>query len=81
MEIKLLNRVRDLLNPKKSLKALLTLWFLLFSIVPLSFLTGYILVRFEKTYSDELLKRLNDNFIVLTKSFEDLNYIKQRFEG
>lgn len=56
---------------------MLTLWFLLFSIIPLAFITGYSLVQFEKVFSDEMLKRLNDNFVVITKSVDELkNYLK-----
>lgn len=56
---------------------MLTLWFLLFSIIPLAFITGYSLVQFEKVFNDEMLKRLNDNFIVITKSIDELkNYLK-----
>jgi two-component system, NtrC family, sensor kinase len=36
-------------------------WFLPFSIVPLLFLTGYSLARFEGAINDELLKRLDAN--------------------
>jgi two-component system NtrC family sensor kinase len=64
-------------SPQKSLRAMLTLWFLIFSLVPLTFITGYSLVQFEKVFSDEMLKRLNDNFIVITKSIDELkNYLK-----
>ncbi len=56
---------------------MLTLWFLLFSLIPLTFITGYSLVQFEKVFSDEMLKRLNDNFIVISKSIDELkNYLK-----
>lgn len=56
---------------------MLTLWFLLFSLIPLTFITGYSLVQFEKVFSDEMLKRLNDNFVVITKSVDELkNYLK-----
>lgn len=56
---------------------MLTLWFLLFSIIPLAFITGYSLVQFERVFSDETLKRLNDNFIVITKSIDELKgYLK-----
>lgn len=60
---------------------MLTLWFLLFSIIPLAFITGYSLVQFEKVFNDEMLKRLNDNFVVITKSIEELkNYLKTSAE-
>src|SRR5690606_6187178 len=69
------------LYPQKSLRAMLTLWFLLFSIIPLAFITGYSLVQFEKVFNDETLKRLNDNFIVITKSIDELKgYLKTSAE-
>lgn len=73
-----MNQIKKIfLYPQKSLRTMLTLWFLLFSLIPLTFITGYSLVQFEKVFSDETLKRLNDNFIVITKSVEELkNYLK-----
>jgi two-component system, NtrC family, sensor kinase len=60
---------------------MLTLWFLLFSLIPLAFITGYSLVQFEKVFSDETLKRLNDNFQVITKSVDELKgYLKTSTE-
>lgn len=65
------------LYPQKSLRTMLTLWFLLFSLIPLAFITGYSLVQFEKVFNDEMLKRLNDNFVVIVKSVDELkNYLK-----
>ncbi len=48
-------------RPRRSLRSILTLWFLLFSIVPLAFVTGYSLVQFESAISEELHKRLKAN--------------------
>ncbi|MBX9768100.1 MAG: hypothetical protein K2X47_12580, partial [Bdellovibrionales bacterium] len=48
-------------QPRRSLRSILTLWFLLFSIVPLAFVTGYSLVQFESAISEELHKRLKAN--------------------
>ncbi len=77
-----MKRIKEIfLFPQKSLRAMLTIWFLLFSIIPLAFITGYSLVQFEKVFSDEMLKRLNDNFVVITKSIEELkNYLKTSAE-
>lgn len=72
-----MNQIKKIFLPQKSLRTMLTLWFLLFSLIPLTFITGYSLVQFEKVFSDETLKRLNDNFIVITKSVDELkNYLK-----
>lgn len=46
---------------KRSLRSILMLWFLLFSIVPLAFVTGYSLVIYERAIDDELKKRLDGN--------------------
>jgi two-component system NtrC family sensor kinase len=68
--------------PKNSIRLLLIVWFLLFALVPLSFITGYSLVQFEKVYSDQTLKRLNDNFVLVQKRIEDLNqYLKSSAES
>jgi two-component system NtrC family sensor kinase len=48
-------------KPTKPLRGILTLWFLLFSIVPLAFVTGYSLVQFESAFDDEINKRLDGN--------------------
>ncbi len=49
------------LQPKKSLRTLLVVWFLLFSVVPLAFITGYSLVKFEQAIDQELSQRLRGN--------------------
>lgn len=49
------------LRPRKSLRTILILWLLIFSIVPLAFVTGYSLVRFEKGIDQELSTRLLGN--------------------
>lgn len=46
---------------QKSLRTILIVWFLLFSIVPLAFLTGFSVIRFEKAIDNELAERLNGN--------------------
>lgn len=51
-----------MIKPQKSLRALLTMWFLLFSVVPIAFLTGYYLVKFEDAFNYEIKQRLIGNF-------------------
>ena len=46
---------------QRSLRTILVVWFLLFAIVPLAFLTGYSIVRFEKAIDRELARRLDGN--------------------
>ncbi len=61
-----------LLTPKKSLQALLAMWFLLFSVVPAAFVTGYSLVQFEDAFNKEIHQRLESNFRELDKTFKDI---------
>lgn len=46
---------------KKSLRNLLVFWFLIFSITPLAFLTGYSVVKYEQALDLELSERLRGN--------------------
>ncbi len=65
-------------KPARSLRSILTLWFLLFSVVPLAFVTGYSLIHFESAISGELKKRLLGNAREITVTFQDLEkHIKE----
>ena len=46
------------LNPQKSLKRLLSLWFILFALLPLLVIAGYSTYLFNQRINDELMKRL-----------------------
>jgi len=48
-------------KPQRSLRTLLMLWLLLFSVTPLAYLTGYSLVKYEQSINSELSQRLRDN--------------------
>ena len=48
-------------KPRRSLRTILIIWFLLFSILPLAFVTGYSLLKFEKAIDNELTQRLSGN--------------------
>jgi len=48
-------------RPRKSLRTILILWLLIFSIVPLAFITGYSLVKYEQAIDQELSTRLLGN--------------------
>lgn len=48
-------------RPRRSLRTILIIWFLLFSILPLAFVTGYSLLKFEKAIDNELAQRLSGN--------------------
>ncbi len=52
------------MNPnraEKSLRSILTLWFLAFTIIPLAFISGYSTVLYESSLNNELQKRLEGN--------------------
>lgn len=59
-------------KPTRSLRGLLTMWFLLFSVVPVAFVTGYSIVQFESTVDEELYKRLRGNAREITTTFNQL---------
>jgi two-component system, NtrC family, sensor kinase len=46
---------------RKSLRSLLMMWLIMFSVVPLAFITGYSLVKYEQAIDQELAQRLNGN--------------------
>lgn len=48
-------------KPQRSLRTILIVWFLLFSVVPLAFVTGYSVIKYEKAIDNELLHRLDGN--------------------
>lgn len=66
-------------KPRRSLQTILIIWFLLLSVVPLGFVTGYSISRFEKAINTELGQRLTANVrevTALVNSFEA--YLKKR---
>lgn len=46
---------------RKSLRTLLMMWLIMFSVVPLAFVTGYSVVKYEQAIDSELVHRLNGN--------------------
>ncbi len=48
-------------TPKRSLRTILVLWFLLLSIVPLAFLTGFSVMKYEEAIDNEMVQRLRLN--------------------
>lgn len=48
-------------KPSRSLRTILIIWFILFSVVPLAFLTGYSIIKYQKAIDFELAQRLNGN--------------------
>jgi two-component system NtrC family sensor kinase len=48
-------------KPRRSLRTILILWFSLFSIIPIIFLTSYSLKKFQQAIDNELIERLKGN--------------------
>ena len=64
---------------KRSLRTILIIWFLLFSILPLAFVTLYSIVKFEKAIDREMLLRLSGNAKEVDLIFSDyINVLRQR---
>lgn len=58
-------------RPRKSLRTILILWLLIFSIVPLAFITGYSLVKYEQAIDQELSTRLLGNAREISQILND----------
>ncbi len=48
-------------EPKRSLRTILIVWFVLFSVIPLAFVTIYSMTKYEKAIDYELSQRLSGN--------------------
>lgn len=60
-------------KPQKSLHTVLMLWLLVFALVPLAFITGYSLIKYERAINQELAQRLagnNREIQVILEEFE-----------
>ncbi len=44
------------------MRTILILWFLIFSVIPLAFITGYSVVKYEEAINEEQLQRLEGNY-------------------
>jgi two-component system, NtrC family, sensor kinase len=64
-------RVKYKRRAQRSLRTILIIWFLLFSIVPLAFLTGFSIIRYETAIDFELGKRLQGNARELATILDD----------
>jgi two-component system NtrC family sensor kinase len=65
---------RNFRQPRKSLRTLLMMWLIMFSVLPLAFVTGYSLVKYEQAIDQELAQRLTGNrreIEVILKEFRD----------
>ena len=64
-------------RPRKSLRTILMMWLLMFAIVPLAFITGYSLVKYERAIDQELVQRLIGNSrevqVIIQEFQKDLN--------
>ncbi|HEY1079345.1 MAG TPA: HAMP domain-containing protein, partial [Bdellovibrio sp.] len=48
-------------KPKRSLRTILIVWFVLFTVIPLAFVTGYSMIKYENAIDYELSQRLTGN--------------------
>lgn len=60
------------IRPRRSLRTILMIWFLLLSLVPLMFVTGYSLVKYEQAIHNELAQRLRANSREFLSTMTDL---------
>lgn len=58
-------------KPKRSLRTLLTVLFITFSVVPIGFITVYSLFKYEKAIDNEMVERLSGNGRELETVFSD----------
>lgn len=66
-------------KPKRSLRTILMIWFLLFSVAPLAFVTVYSMSKFEKAIDRELSQRLSGNAREISAILsDDLSGLQQR---
>lgn len=59
-------------TPKRSLRSILIVWFVLFSVVPLAFVTGYSMHKYKKAIDRELSQRLKGNAREIDVILQDL---------
>ncbi|KHD88478.1 MAG: histidine kinase [Bdellovibrio sp. ArHS] len=59
-------------KPKRSLRTILIVWFVLFSVVPLAFVTIYSMIKYEKAIDHELSQRLSGNAREIEVALTDL---------
>ena len=52
---------KPVFKKKGSLRTILVVWFIIFSVVPLAFMAWYSLFKFEKAIDHELVQRLKSN--------------------
>lgn len=57
---------------QKSLRTTLVIWFVMMSVVPLAFVTGYSVIRYEKAIDRELNQRLEGNGREVAVIFNDI---------
>ncbi len=58
-------------KPRRSLRTILMSWFLVLSLAPLMFVTGYSLVKYEQAIDNELTQRLRANAREVEGTLED----------
>lgn len=66
------------IRPRRSLRSILVVWFLIFSIGPVAVLTIYSLLKYEKAIDSELAQRLMSNGREITSILNDLKSVLQQ---
>lgn len=79
-----MNRPHDKKNKKhRSLRSVLLIWFILFSIVPLAFIGWYSIFKFAKAFDQEVIQRLQGNGrevdTILNDYYSTLDNYKEKY--
>lgn len=65
-------------RPRRSLRSILIVWFLLLSVLPVAFVTTYSVINYEKAINNELAQRLLSNGREITSILNDLRSVLQQ---
>lgn len=65
-------------RPKRSLRSILVIWFLVFTVVPLAFVTFYSVIKFEQAIDNELTQRLTANGREVSTTLTDYKTLLQK---
>ena len=68
------------IRPRRSLRTIVMIWFLLLSLVPLMFVTGYSLVKYEQATDNEIVRRLRTSareYALMMSDFEKFLAIRR----
>lgn len=72
------NETPFLKRPRRSLRSILIIWFLLLSVVPVAVVTTYSVFKYEKAIDNELAQRLMSNGREISSTLNDLKSVLQQ---